>query len=65
MTALYDYYELAHPDEGVGSGFQYKTFPHIMLKSIANNPEIKEDMSRKAIDQRSYQRRSARSEPRP
>jgi len=37
MTALYDYYELAHPDEGVGSGFKYKTVPHVTLKSIANN----------------------------
>jgi adenine-specific DNA-methyltransferase len=37
MTALYDYYELAHPDEGIGSGFRYKTVPHITLKSIANN----------------------------
>lgn len=37
MTALFDYYKLAHPDEGVGSGFQYKTVPHITLKSIANN----------------------------
>jgi adenine-specific DNA-methyltransferase len=37
MTALFDYYELAHPHEGVGSGFVYKTVPHITLKSIANN----------------------------
>jgi len=37
MTALYDYYELAHPEEGVSSGFKYKTVPHITLKSIANN----------------------------
>jgi len=37
MTAIYDYYELAHPDEGVGSGFKYNTVPHITLKSIANN----------------------------
>jgi adenine-specific DNA-methyltransferase len=37
MTAVYDYYELAHPHEGVGSGFKYKTVPHITLKSIANN----------------------------
>lgn len=50
MTPVFDYYELAHPDEGVGSGFKYKTVPHIMLKSIAKNPEIKEGMSRKAID---------------
>ncbi len=37
MTALFDYYELAQPSEGVGSGFKYKTVPHITLKSIANN----------------------------
>ncbi len=50
MTALFDYYELAHPEEGVSSGFRYKTVPHITLKSIANNPEIKEGMSLKEID---------------
>jgi adenine-specific DNA-methyltransferase len=50
MTALFDYYELAHPEEGVSSGFRYKSVPHITLKSIANNPEIKEGMSRKEID---------------
>jgi len=37
MTALYDYYDLAHPEEGVSSGFKYRTVPHITLKSIANN----------------------------
>lgn len=37
MTANFDYYKLAHPNEGVGSGFEYKTVPHITLKSIANN----------------------------
>jgi adenine-specific DNA-methyltransferase len=37
MTDLFDYYELAHPEEGVGSGFQYKTVSHVTLKSIANN----------------------------
>lgn len=37
MTALYDYYDLAHPQEGVGSGFRYKTVPHVTLGSIANN----------------------------
>ncbi|HHY34402.1 MAG TPA: site-specific DNA-methyltransferase [Firmicutes bacterium] len=40
MTAIFDYYELAHPEEGVGSGFKYKTVPHVTLRSIANNPEI-------------------------
>lgn len=37
MTATYDYYKLAHPEQGVSSGFVYKTVPHITLKSIANN----------------------------
>ena len=37
MTALYDYYELAHPQEGVSSGFKYNTVPHVTLKSIASN----------------------------
>jgi adenine-specific DNA-methyltransferase len=50
MTAVFGYYELAHPDEGVGSGFRYKSVPHVTLKSIANNPEIKEGMSRGEID---------------
>ncbi len=37
MAGLFDYYELSHPDEGISSGFKYKTVPHITLKSIANN----------------------------
>ena len=37
MTGTFDYYQLAHPDEGVGSDFVYKTAPHITLKSIAND----------------------------
>lgn len=36
LTAVYDYYKLAYHEQGVGSGFVYKTFPHITLKSIAN-----------------------------
>src|SRR5207244_8838034 len=38
-----------HPQEGVGSGFRYKTVPHVTLKSIANNPEIREGMTREQI----------------
>jgi adenine-specific DNA-methyltransferase len=37
MTANFDYYQLARPDEGISSGFRYKTVPHVTLKSIANN----------------------------
>lgn len=37
MTATFDYFQLAKPDEGIASGFKYKTVPHVTLKSIANN----------------------------
>lgn len=37
MTSLFDYYQLAHLDEGVSSGFKYETVPHITLGSIAND----------------------------
>ena len=37
MTATFDFYQLAHPTQGVDSGFKYKTVPHVTLKSIANN----------------------------
>ena len=50
MTAVYDYYNLKHPKEGIASGFVYKTVPHVTLKSIANNPEIKPGMKRDEID---------------
>lgn len=50
ITAVFDYYKLAYPDEGVGSGFNYKTVPHVKLGSIANNPEIEEGMTRAEID---------------
>ena len=46
MTASYDYYELKYPQEGLKSGFIYKTVPHVTLKSIANNPEIDEFYAR-------------------
>lgn len=37
MTGTFDYYKLAHEEQGVSSGFVYKTAPHITLRSIANN----------------------------
>jgi adenine-specific DNA-methyltransferase len=43
MTAAFDYYILAHPEQGVGSGFVYKTVPHITLKSIANNENAEQE----------------------
>lgn len=57
MTALFDYYELAHPAEGVGSGFKYETVPHITLKSIANNePPATETLYDKPFIDRSKHR---------
>lgn len=37
MTATFDYYKLAHKEQGVGSGFIYKTVPHITIKAIAQS----------------------------
>jgi len=44
-TANFAYYRLAQPDEGIGSGLEYETVPHIKLGSIANNPEIQPGLS--------------------
>ena len=35
MTASFDYYKLAHPDDGVGSGFSYKTVNKVTPKILA------------------------------
>ena len=39
-----------HTTNDVKRGFVYKTVPHVTLKSIANNPDIVEGMSRDEID---------------
>ena len=36
MTAVYDYYHLAHAKEGVASGFVYRKIPHVTLKNLAS-----------------------------
>ncbi len=57
MTSLFDYYELAHPQEGVGSGFKYETVPHVTLKSIANNePPAQETLYDKPLKDKSRAR---------
>jgi len=38
-------------ENDIRKGFVYKRVPHVTLKSIANNPDIKEGMSRKEIDE--------------
>jgi len=37
-------------EDDIRKGFVYKRVPHVTLKSIANNPNIKEGMSRQQID---------------
>ena len=50
MTAVYDYYDLRDPTFGISGGFVHKTVPHVTLKSIASNPEIRGGMTREQID---------------
>lgn len=42
MTAVFDYFQLAHPDEGVDSGLKYEIAKHTTSSTIANNepPEL-------------------------
>ena len=43
LTATYDYYRLAQPEQGIGSGMVYNTIPRIALKNIANDePPVQE-----------------------
>ena len=43
MTSEFDYYELAYPNEGISSGFKYKTAKRINLEMLANNtPGVEE-----------------------
>ena len=39
MTSVFDFYELAHSEEGIGSGLKYKTAKHITLENIANDEQ--------------------------
>jgi adenine-specific DNA-methyltransferase len=42
LTATFDYYQLAHPEQRVDAGFVYQTVRHITLGSIAQNPKLDE-----------------------
>jgi adenine-specific DNA-methyltransferase len=37
VTAVFDYYELSNPKEGVSGGFNCQRVPHITVRSVANN----------------------------
>ena len=48
MTSNFNFYELAYPNEGIGSGLKYNTAAHITLGSVANNlPEPVEHLFNK------------------
>jgi adenine-specific DNA-methyltransferase len=49
MAAKYPYYNLADPNGDVRKGFVYKRVPHVTLKSIANNLDLKPGMNRVEI----------------
>ena len=42
MTATFDYYQLAYPDEGIGSGLKYKTVDKVSPSILANGEQHKE-----------------------
>ena len=39
MTANFDYYQLAHPDEGIGSGLEYQTVAKVSPRILANDEQ--------------------------
>lgn len=43
MTACFDYYALAHPNEGIASGFDYRKVRHLTIRSISNNDSTQEE----------------------
>lgn len=52
MGSKFPYYRLADSVEGnIHRGFVYQTVPHIELRSIAHNPDIKPGMSRAEVDE--------------
>ena len=44
MTANFDYYQLAHPDEGVGSGFRYRSVATVSAGTLAYDEPPNETM---------------------
>jgi len=40
LTAKFDYYQLRNEAQGISGGFEYRTVPHITLRSIAQNTNL-------------------------
>ncbi len=43
MTSSFEYFQLAHPDEGISSGFVCEKVSHVTLEQIANNNVAKQE----------------------
>ncbi|MEM3143916.1 MAG: site-specific DNA-methyltransferase [Candidatus Nitrosotenuis sp.] len=57
MTAVFDYYQLLHPTEGISSGFKYEMIKHITLGSVAyDQPSAEEPLYDKPIIDKSKRR---------
>ena len=57
MTAHYDYYALAHPDEGVGAGFRYRSVATVSARTLGYDEPPNETM---LYDQPTIDRAKAR-----
>ncbi|MCL4480824.1 MAG: site-specific DNA-methyltransferase, partial [Candidatus Thermoplasmatota archaeon] len=40
MTSVFDLYELAYPDQGISSGFDYENVSHVKLGDLANDESL-------------------------
>ena len=43
VTSYFDFYKLAYPDEGINSGFKYKSIPHITIGSFTRDESSAEE----------------------
>jgi len=50
LTPALSRWERGQPGGDIRQGFVYKRVPHVTLKSIANNPDIREGLTRAEID---------------
>ena len=57
MTAHFDYYELAHPNEGIGAGFRYRTVATVSARTLAYDEPPSETI---LYDEPELDRRKAR-----
>jgi len=51
ITAAFDYYKLENPGLGVRGGFTYEQVPHLTLRSIATNPQLRDGMSKPEMEE--------------